>query len=107
MATTEILKASEFMKDTNYIHSDNVLHGIYERACNKFFAVAGESVVFPDLADYIKSQIYWKKQSLFEHGLALLKEVCMRIAEDFDNGCENAAPDATCYRDVYFEVFNV
>ena len=107
METTGILMASQFMEDTNYIHSDSVLKGIYERACAKFFIDAGLRVVFTDLADYIKAQIYWKKQSLYLHGLAILKEVCARLSEDFDNGCENAAPDATCYRDVYFEVFNV
>lgn len=107
MATTQILMASEFLADTSYIHCDEVLSGIYKRAYNRFMEAASESVVFSELADYIKAQVYWKKQSLFEHGLPLLYEVCSRIAEDFNNGCEFAAPDAECYRDVYFEVFNV
>ena len=96
---------TRFIQDSNYIHQDNVLKLIYERAVAKFFDEAGERVVFNDLADYIKRQLIWKKQDIYTHGLPLLKEVCNKISENFDNGCEFACPDARNYRDVYFNVF--
>lgn len=101
------MKNLEILNDTNYIHQDPVLKGIYERAVAKFIGEAGERIVFHDLAEYIKSQLIWKKQNLYLHGLNLLSEVCARIGEDFDSGCEYAAPDAKCGRDVHFEVFDL
>lgn len=94
-----------FIEDSNYIHQDAVLEGIYKRSVKKFFDEAGDRIVFNDLVDYIKSQLQWKKQDVYTHGLPLLKEVCNKISEDFDAGCEFACPNAKTYRDVYFNVF--
>ena len=66
---------------------------------------ANDRVVFYELVSYIKQQLTWKKQSVYKHGLPLLKEVCERIAEDFNNAVEFAAPNAKSYRDVYTEIF--
>jgi len=96
---------TKFIQDSNYIYQDNVLKGIYNRAVEKFFDDAEDRIVFIELADYIKSQIIWKKQDLYTHGLPILKEVCSKIAEDFDMGCEHACQEAKSYRDVYFNVF--
>ncbi len=96
----------KFLPNTNYIHSDPILEGIYNRSVKKFFDLANNQIVFKDLADYIKNQIKWKKQDLYLHGLPLLKEVCDKISEDFDNGCEFYEPNAINYRDIYFAVFD-
>jgi len=95
-----------FINDTIYIHSDSILNGIYERATNKFMKDAGKRIVFFDLADYIKQQLVWKKQDVYYHGLPLLKEVCRKIGENFELSIEYSAPNAKCYRDVFFEIFN-
>lgn len=95
-----------YMPETSYIHSDPILAAIYVRAVNKFMASAGKSIVFFDLAEYIEKQLVWRKQSVYKHGFPILREVCDRIGEDFNAGCEFAAPNANCFRDVYFEVFS-
>lgn len=96
---------SQITFESNYIHEDPVLKDIYDRAVGKFMKKAGESIVFFELADYIGKQISWKKQSIYYHGLPILREVCQRIAEDFQAGCDYVCPDPTCYRDLYFAVF--
>lgn len=86
--------------DTN----NAIITSIYDRAVNKFFAKAADSVVFIEVAEYIKKQLNWKKQCEYTYSLPLLKEVCDRIAEDFQNGCEHYAPNATNYRDLYYSI---
>lgn len=88
----------------NIDRHDPIITAIYNRAVGKFFAKAADSVVFIELALYIKKQLAWKKQCEYTHALPLLKEVCARIAEDFQNGCEHYAPNATNYRDLYYSI---
>lgn len=91
--------------NTEAINRDSILNGVYERAVNKFMPLAGNGVVFNDLVDYIKSQISWKKQCLYTHGLPLVLEVCRKVEEDFYAACEHLAPDAKNYRDLYYSIF--
>lgn len=90
--------------ESNYIHQDAILSSIYDRAAAKFMKAAGQRVVFGELAEYVAKQLSWKKQCLYTHCLPVLKEVCQRIGESFENGCAFACPDAKCYRDLYYAI---
>ena len=90
--------------ESNYIHQDAILSSIYVRAVVKFMKPANQRVVFVEVAEYIAQQLSWKKQCLYTHSLPLLKEVCQRIGEDFQAGCEFACANPKNYRDLYYAI---
>ena len=90
--------------ETNYLFNDPILNGIIEKAVKKFMPLQPERVLFFEVADFIKNQLILKKQCLYTHSLPILKSVCDQIAEDFEEGCDYYSPDASCYRDLYYDI---
>ncbi len=91
--------------DSEFIHEDVILHKIYVDAVNKFFDEASKRIVFMELCDYVYRKLTQKKQCCYSNVLFIVKEVCQKIGESFSNGVEHYAPDAKCYRDIYFAIY--
>ena len=90
---------------TEKIHSNDTIAKIYERTVEKFFDRENDEIVTDEIVLYVQKQLRWKKQDLYEWGLPLVKAVCDRIGESFENYAVFVAPEAENYRDLYFEIF--
>lgn len=88
-----------------YIHQDSTLESIYVDAVNKYMGKAAEQVCFNDVCKYVYRKLVQKKQSVYDHSIMIVKEVCQKIGEDFWAAIEYEAPQATNYRDIYFAIY--
>lgn len=88
-----------------YIHQDRILESIYIDAVNKYMSKAAEQVCFNEVCQYVYRKLVQKKQSVYDHSIMIIKEVCQKIGEDFWAAIEYQAPQATNYRDIYFAIY--
>jgi 4-alpha-glucanotransferase len=88
-----------------YIHQDSILESIYIDAVNKYMSKASEQVCFSEVCQYVYRKLVQKKQSVYDHSIMIVKEVCQKIGEDFTAGVQYNAPDAKNYRDIYFSIY--
>ena len=88
-----------------YIHQDGILESIYIDAVNKFMSNAASQICFNDVCQYVYKKLIQKKQSVYDHSIMIVKEVCQKIGEDFNDGVEYNAPNAKNYRDIYFSIY--
>jgi len=91
--------------NSEYIHQDSILKSIYVDAVNKFMSKAANQVCFSEVCQYVYRKLVQKKQSVYEHSIMIVKEVCQKIGEDFAAGVEYNAPNANNYRDIYFSIY--
>ncbi len=91
--------------NSTYIHEDNILQRIYLNAVNKFMRKAENQICFYEVCQYVYKKLAQKKQSVYEHSIMIVKEVCQKIGEDFNAGIEYHAPNAKNYRDIYFSIY--
>lgn len=99
----EIKKEMEI--NSAYIHQDSILKSIYVDAVNKYMSKADKQVCFSEVCEYVYRKLVQKKQSVYEHSIMIVKEVCQKIGEDFWNAVEYNAPKAKNYRDIYFAIY--
>lgn len=88
-----------------YIHKDKILKSIYADAVKKYMGKAAKQVCFSEVCEYVYRKLVQKKQSIYEHSIMIVKEVCQKIGEDFFAAIEYKAPQATNYRDIYFAIY--
>jgi hypothetical protein len=91
--------------NSNYIYQDEILSRIYVDAVKKFMPIAERQMCFKDICDYIGRKLHQRKQCHYSHSLAVIKEVCQKVNEDFNQAVEYIAPNATCYRDIYYQIY--
>lgn len=91
--------------NSSYIHQDNILKGIYVDAVNKYMSKASKQVCFNEVCQYVYRKLVQKKQSVYDHSLMIVKEVCQKIGEDFTAGVEFNYPSAKNYRDIYYAIY--
>jgi hypothetical protein len=94
------------MVESNYIHADRVLSSIYADAVGKFMSKAENQLCFDEICEYVHRKLQHRKQDGYTHSLAIVKEVCKKVGENFDGCVEYYAPNAKCYRDIYFAIYN-
>lgn len=102
---TKKSKLNVMVIDSSYIHENSILKSIYLDAVNKYISKAAKQVCFNDVCKYVYKKLIHKKQSVYEHSIMIVKEVCQKIGEDFYNAIEYKAPQATNYRDVYYAIY--
>ena len=91
--------------NSTYIHQDSILESIYVDTVNKYMSKAANQVCFSEVCRYVYRKLVQKKQSVYDHSIMVVKEVCQKIGEDFTAGVEYNAPDAKNYRDIYFSIY--
>lgn len=89
-----------------YIYKDRILQSIYVDAVQKFMSIASEQICFSEICEYVYKKLIQKKQSVYDHSIMIVKEVCQKIDIDFWAAIEYFAPQATNYRDIYFSLYN-
>jgi len=94
------------MVESNYIHADKILSSIYTDAVNKYMRKAEHLLCFDEICQYVHRKLHHKKQDAYTNSLPLVKEVCMKVGENFEGCVEYYAPNAKCYRDIYFAIFH-
>jgi hypothetical protein len=91
--------------DSNYIHEDDILSRIYEDSVKKFMKRAEFEICFMDICDYVYRKLSQKKQSVYDHSIYIVKEVCQKIGEDFYASVEHYCENPKNYRDIYFSIY--
>jgi hypothetical protein len=94
------------MIQSEYIHNDRILSSIYTDAVKKYMAKAEHQLCFDVICQYVHRKLHHKKQDAYTNSLAIVKEVCQKVGENFDGCVEYYAPNAKCYRDIYFAIYN-
>ena len=95
----------EISIDSSYIHEDCILSRIYEDCVKKFMQRASVEICFMDVCLYIYKKLRQRKQSAYEHSIFIVKEVCQKLGDDFYAAIEHYCPDAKCYRDIYYSIY--
>ena len=91
--------------NSSYIHENKILESIYTDAVNMYIGKASEQICFNDVCQYVYKKLAQKRQSVYDHSIMIVKEVCQKIGEDFWAAIEYKAPQATNYRDIYFAIY--
>lgn len=91
--------------NSSYIHNDRILESIYIDAVKKYMSKAEEQVCFNEVCKYVYTKLVQKKQSVYDHSIMVVKEVCQKIGEDFWSAIEYVAPQAKNYRDIYYLIY--
>jgi hypothetical protein len=91
--------------NSTYIHQDKILQSIYVDAVNKYMSKAKNQICFNDVCQYVYKKLVQKKQSVYDHSINIVKEVCQKIGEDFEAGVNYHSPNAKNYRDIYFSIY--
>lgn len=91
--------------NSGYIHDNKVLCSIYNDAVNKFLKNAEKEICFNEVCKYVFKKLIQRKQSVYDHSIMIVKEVCQKIGEDFWMGAGQYCPNAKNYRDIYISIY--
>ena len=91
--------------NSNYIYENSILNSIYIDAVNKYMDKASTQICFIQICEYVYRKLAQKKQSIYDHSIMIVKEVCQKVGEDFDSAISHYAPNSTNYRDIYFQIY--